>query len=152
MNYIQRNTSEVDFYTSMSDVARWLDINLKDYDWHISDIEGAWLDLDDPSWLEGEELASKLEEFDYQFVWAVISVFPKGSKPFVSDKPFADGNHEFWNGNPEKQLQDSLFEIVCWDSSATLFIGLPEHLAIKLQANAPGIKDLNKENEQRKNS
>lgn len=51
MNYIQENTSEVDFYTSMNDVARWPEIDLKDYDWHISDIDGAWPELDDPSWV-----------------------------------------------------------------------------------------------------
>jgi len=133
----------------MNDVTRWLEIDLKDYDWHISDIEGAWSELDDPSWLRGEELSTKLKEFDCQFVWAVISAFPKGTEPFTTDKPYADGNPRFWEGEPEKQLQDSLFEIVCWDSSATLFIGLPNDLGEKLVANAPGIKDLNKENRQR---
>ncbi|WP_444930922.1 hypothetical protein ACJJIF_03820 [Microbulbifer sp. SSSA002] len=149
MNYIQENTSEVGFYTNMKDVAHWLGINLKDYDWHISDIEGAWPELDDPSWVEGEKLVEKLEEFDYQFVWSVISAFPKGTESFTTDKPFADGNPDFWQGEPEKQLKDSLFEIVCWDSSATLFIGLPDVLGKKLVTNAPGIKDLNKENRQR---
>lgn len=149
MNYIQENTSKVDFYTSINDVARWLEIDLKDYDWHISDIEGAWPELDDPSWVCGEELALKLKEFDYQFVWSVISAFPKGTEPFTTDTPIADGNPEFWKGEPEKQLQDSLFEIVCWDSSATLFIGLPDVLGKRLVANAPGIKDLNKENRRR---
>ncbi|EOW9550263.1 hypothetical protein ACO11T_001429 [Vibrio fluvialis] len=149
MNYIQENTSEVDFYTSMNDVAHWLEIDLKDYDWHISDIEGAWPELNDPSWVRGEELAAKLDEFNYQFVWSVISAFPKGTKPFTTDKPFADGNSEFWEGEPEKQLKNALFEIVCWDSSATLFIGLTDALGKKLLANAPGIKDLNKENKQR---
>ena len=150
MNYIQENTQEVDFYTSLKDIAQWLKIDLKDYDWHISDIDGAWPELNDPSWVRGEELASKLEGFDYQFVWAVVSAYPKGTEPFTSEKPYADGNPEFWKGVPEKQLKDSLFEIVCWDSSATLFIGLPEELGSNLVYNAPGIRDLNKENECRK--
>lgn len=149
MNYIQENAPEVVFYTSMNDVARWLEIDLKSYDWHISDIEGAWPELDDPSWVRGETLSEKLKAFDCQFVWSVISAFPKGTEPFTTDKPFADGNPEFWVGKPEKQLQYSLFEIVCWDSSATLFIGLPYALGKKLVANAPNIKDLNKENRRR---
>ena len=150
MNYIQENTSKVDFYTSLKDVARWLEIELKDYDWHISDIEGAWPELDDPSWVLGEVLAAKLEEFDYQFVWSVVSAFPKGADPFTTEIPYADGNPKFWEGVPEKQLKNSLFEIVCWDSSATLFIGLSNELSNKLLSNAPGIKDLNKLNEHRK--
>ncbi|MDN3612585.1 hypothetical protein ACODM8_18775 [Vibrio ostreicida] len=149
MNYIQENTSKVRFYTSMNDVARWLEIDLEDYDWHISDIEGAWPELDDPSWVRGEALSSKLQEYDYQFVWSVISAFPKNTEPFTTDEPFADGNQGFWQGEPEKQLKNSLFEIVCWDSSATLFIGLSDVLGNKLVANAPGVKDLNKENAQR---
>lgn len=150
MNYIQEKTSEVRFHTSMNDVARWLEINLEDYDWHISDIEGGWPELDDPSWVYGENMTSKLKEFDYQFVWSVISAFPKGTKPFTTDKPFADGNSDFWEGEPEKQLKQSLFEIVCWDSSATLYIGLSDEFGKRLVANAPGIKDLNKENRRRR--
>jgi len=123
MNYIQKNAKKIEFYTSMINVARWLEIELKDYDWHIADIEGAWPELDDPSWVLGEMLSSKLNEFDYQFVWSVISAFPKGTEPFTSNKPFADGNPEFWKGEPKKQIQSALFEIVCWDSSEPYLLG-----------------------------
>ena len=149
MNYIQENAKSVRFYTSLLDVEKWLDIRLENYDWHIADIDGAWPELDDPCWIKGEDLKAKLDDFDYQFVWAVLSAYPKGSKKFLSDKPYADGNPEFWQGSPQKQLKDALFEIVCWDSGATLFIGLPLELGDKLIKNAPGIKDLDKENEQR---
>lgn len=133
----------------MRDVARWLEIKLEDYDWHISDIEGAWPELNDPSWVRGEDLALKLKAFDYQFVWAVISAFPKGTEPFTTGQPYAEGNLDFWEGEPEKQLENAYFEIVCWDSSVTLFIGLPDNLGRKLVANAPCVKNLNKENNQR---
>ena len=150
MNYIQEKAKGVGFYTSLRDVGAWLEINLSDYDWNISDIDGAWPELDDPSWIRGEDLAAKLNEYDYQFVWAVLSAFPKSTEPFTTDEPFADGNSDFWEGEPKKkQLKNSEFEIVCWDSSATLFIGLPDSLGITLLANAPGIKDLNKENRKR---
>ncbi|CAM3206531.1 hypothetical protein [Vibrio neptunius] len=150
MNYIQEKAKGIDFYTSLINVENWLEISLSDYDWHISDIDGAWPELDDPSWVTGQELAAKISEFDYQFSWAVISAFPKGTRPFTTDEPFADGNSIFWEGIPEKQLKNAVFEIVCWDSSATLFIDLPSDLAKNLVANAPSIKDLNKVNGQRK--
>mgnify|MGYP001554841035 CR=1 FL=1 len=143
MNYIQKNAKGVKFYTSLKNVESWLGISLSDYDWHISDIEGAWPELEDPSWITGENLAAKLNEYDYQFVWAAISAFPKGTKPFISDVPYADGNPDFRQGTPQKQLSNSLFEIVCWDSSATLFIGLNEKLSSNLLNNAAGIKNLN---------
>ncbi|MGR6872466.1 hypothetical protein ACU6U9_09190 [Pseudomonas sp. HK3] len=52
-----------------------------------ADIEGAWPELNDPSWVRGEDLALKLKAFDYQFVWAVISAFPKGTEPFTTGQP-----------------------------------------------------------------
>ncbi len=149
MNYIQEKTNKVSLYTSLKDVEKWLNINLCDYDWHISDIEGAWDELEDPSWIQGSDLAEKLNEYDYQFVWAVLSAFPKGTKSFLTSEPYADGNPSFWKGVPQKQIKNSLFEIVCWDSSATLFIQLPKNLANNLLENAPGIKDLDYENERR---
>ena len=150
MNFIQENNKHVPWFTSLVDVLSWLEIKAEDFDWHFSDVDGGWEDLDDPSWVRGEELAEKLREYNYQFVWSVVSVYPKGTSPFTSQEPFADGNPEFWSGIPKKQLSDSLFEIVCWDSSATLFIGLPKELENCLMKNAPGIKNLNKENERRK--
>ncbi len=149
MNYIQENAKGVSFYTSLKDIEKWLGIDLSNYDWHISDIDGGWPELNDPSWVTGEELSGKLNEYDYQFVWAVLSAYPKGTCPFINDKPYADDNPEFWSGSPSKQLNDSLFEIVCWDSSATLFIGLNESLSNNLVRSAPGIKDLDKENAKR---
>lgn len=146
MNLIQENTRKVNFYTSLRNIARWMEINLSDYDWHFSDIDGGWLPLEDPRWIKGEDLNSKIKEKDYQFIWAVISAYPKGSKLRLKEFPYADGNPDFWYGNPKKQLKDSLFEIVCWDGSATLFIGLPEELGKLIVKNAPGIKSLNEEN------
>jgi len=151
MNYIQENTSSVSWYTSLLDVFKWLEIEPESYDWHFSDIDGGWMGLnEDPCWVTGDELKVHLEPRDYQFIWSVISAFPRGTKPFTSEEPYADGNPQFWQGIPKKQLEESLFEIICWDSSATLFIELPEELQHSLLRNAPGIKDLNKENELRK--
>ncbi len=150
MNYIQEKSRSVPWFTSLTDVFNWLEIKAEDYDWHFSDVDGGWDELDDPSWVKGEDLAKNLADFNYQFVWSVVSAYPKGTAPFASEKPYADGNPEFWSGVPNKQLSDSLFEIVCWDSSATLYIELPVGLSEKLLKNAPDIKDLNKENELRK--
>lgn len=150
MNYIQANSRRIPWFTNLVDVFDWLEIKAEDYDWHFSDVEGGWSELSDPSWVKGEELAKNLAIFNYQFDWAVISAYPKGTTPFTSEKPYADGNPEFWSGIPKKQLSDSLFEIVCWDSSATLFIDLPLNMQQKLLKNAPDIKDLNKQNKLRK--
>ncbi len=146
MNLIQENTKEVNFYTSLRNVEKWLEINLEDYDWHFSDVDGEWTPLEDPMWVTGKELKSKIKEYDYQFVWAVISAYPSGSQPRLSNAPYANGNPNFWTGIPKKQLRDSIFEIICWDSSATLFIGLPDKLAQRVLKNAPEITNLDELN------
>ncbi|WP_459211937.1 hypothetical protein [Aquimarina rhabdastrellae] len=145
MNLILENTREVEYYTSLKIIEKWMEIELSDYDWHFSDIEGGW-GIQDPSWITGQELKSKIHEYDYQFVWAVISAYPLGTKPKLNPNPYADGNPDFWTASAQKQLEDALFEIVCWDGSATLFIGLPDELGVKICKNAPGIKNLDEFN------
>lgn len=151
MNLIQANTEYVKWYTNLRNVAKWLNIGIDDYSWHMSDLEiyPHWEGFSDPCWRTGKELRKYVEEHNPQFIWAVLSTFPKDCKPFLSHKPYADMNPDFWTGTPQKQLEDSLFEIVCFDSSCTLFIGLPENLSRNLINNAPGILDLNRENEKR---
>lgn len=146
MNLIQENTNDVKWFTSLREVEKWMEINLEEFDWHFSNIDGGWTPLEDPRWVTGQELKSKINEFDYQFNWAVISAFPSGTTPRLSQEPFADGNPDFWKGIPKKQLEDSLFEIVCWDSSATLWIGLSDELGMRVLKNAPGIIDLDELN------
>lgn len=148
MNLIQENTEDLEFFTSLRDVEKWLDISLEDYDWHFSDVDGAWMTSGGPEWLTGKQLNSKIKAYNYQFLWAVISAFPTGSPPRLNNLPFADCNPNFWRGSPQKQLEDSLFEIVCWDGTATLFIGLPDELGRRVYKNAPGIKDLDQKNKE----
>lgn len=146
MNLIVENERSIRFYTSLLDVERWLEIDLKEFDWHLSDIDGGWPGITDPSWITGSGLVEKLKEYDYQFIWGVLSAFPAGSEPRLNPEPYAEENPGLWRGSPGKQLQEALFEVVCWDSSATLFIGLPENLAVNAMKNVPGIKDLDKFN------
>ncbi len=142
MNYIQENDSSIAYCTYLSEVFKYLELKPEDYDWHFSDVEvnSGWLDLGDPFWITGQQLASRLAKNNYQFFWAVISAFPKGTTPFTSEAPYADGNPDFWTGNAKKQLKESLFEIVCWDSCATLFIELPADLSKNLLRNSPAVK------------
>ncbi len=153
MNLIQEDSDQIKSFTDLGKVANWLGIELKDYDWHLADAQfyPTWKDFTDPCWVKGEKLSAHITKFNPQFIWAVLSAFPKNSPPILSDQPHADMNPTFWSGIPERQLRTSIFEIVCWDSSATLFIDLPEDLGKRLLANAPGTKDLNEENERRMN-
>jgi hypothetical protein len=120
----------------------------QDYDWYVSDIETNFtperLVVGD-QWICGEELASLIQKQDIQFIWAVFSAVPKGSRPTVSKPPYVEGNPDYWNGkDPAPQLEGAIFEIACWDSSATILINLPEHAQRAFMANYSDTQPLGK--------
>jgi hypothetical protein len=130
MNLILEKTNQVLYFTNMREVLVAASISAADYDWYISDVETNYGPAKEFSlgdcWVSGEELADILQRKDLQFNWAVFSAVPKGFRSVVMNPPYADGNSEYWNGQDiAPQLVSALFEIVCWDSSATILIGLP---------------------------
>lgn len=106
-------------------------LSARDFDWYISDLETNLIISElrnGDDWISGDVLEHVLNTPGLQFIWAVFSAFAPGTGGFeVADPPSADGNGRYWRApNVQPQLDGALFEIVCWDSSATLLIGLPE--------------------------
>ena len=136
MNLILENTDQVRFFTDMRKVFAAAEIAPQDYDWYVSDIETNFTPEGfsaDDQWMHGEGLASLLSTHDIQFIWAVFSAVAKGSRPTVSEPPYVEGNPGYWNGrDPTPQLNGALFEIACWDSSATILINLPNTHSVRL--------------------
>ncbi|MBU2872661.1 hypothetical protein [Marinobacter salexigens] len=129
MNLILEKTSQVTFFTNMREVIEALGIKCSDYDWYVSDVETNGYPFEE-GWHSGEELESRLEWDDIQFIWAVFSAFPKGVRAEVRQTPYVEGNSFYWDGSePRPQLEGANFEIACWDSSATILIGLKSKLA-----------------------
>jgi len=129
------------------------------YDWLISDLKCSWLPwmtnesakvderfLTRALLLDGKELLRILSSNEIQFRWAVFSALGAGSKPAMIDLPFADGNPNFWRGSPAPQLNGANFEIVCWDSSRVLMIGVGEDVAAEFKAFFAETVDLDEYN------
>lgn len=113
----------------MKDVFHALQVNCTEFDWYISDIETNGYAIPE-GWCSGKKLKGIIEANDVQFIWAVFNAFEVGTRFNVSKKPYSDGNPEYWNGsNPKPQLESSKFEIACWDSSATILIGVTSEQA-----------------------
>ena len=124
MNLILERTDQVRFFTNMREVIAALGISCSDYDWYVSDIETNGFQFAE-GWYSGGELESQIASDDIQFIWAVFNAFPKGVRVEVREAPFVDGNPHYWNGSePRPQLDGASFEIACWDSSATILVGL----------------------------
>jgi hypothetical protein len=133
MNLILEKTDQVRWFTNMREVFDAADIAPQDYDWYVSDIETNWTPpgfspID--QWLSGDALASFLREHEVQFIWAVFSAVPKGFRSTLLSAPYVEGNPSYWSREePAPQLDGALFEIACWDSSATILINLPAQAA-----------------------
>lgn len=129
MNVILEHSKQVNWYTDMAATFAATGVNPRRFDWYVSDVETnvsvARLSHGD-TWIAGDELAALLET-RIQFIWAVFSAFPLGMRVAVDDAPFADGNPAFWQ-SPQvaPQLPGACFEVVCWDSSATILVGVSE--------------------------
>ena len=134
MNLILEKTKQVKFFTNMREVFVALDIGCSDYDWYVSDLETNGYPVAE-GWHSGEELEITINQNDIQFIWAVFSAFPRGMRTEVKDQPYVYDNPTYWNGSePTPQLKGAAFEIVCWDSSATILIGIQPKLANNFMA------------------
>lgn len=129
MNLILERTDRVHFYTDMRVVLDAVGLRASDFDWYLSDVETNYYDTDfssDERWVSGIELEEFLKLHTVQFIWAVFSAFPVGYRREIAEAPYVDDNPRYWQGiEVLPQLNDPLFEIVCWDSSATILISLP---------------------------
>lgn len=146
MNLILEKTDQVPYFTNMRLVFRALGISAANYDWYVSDIETNYYGSDFSSkdqWLSGEALHEFLERNEVQFIWAVFSAVPKGFRSSFQNSPFIEGNPSYWSGKElSPQLDGALFEIACWDSSATILVGLPpeaEASFIKIYSDARSL-------------
>ena len=150
MNLILENSPDVPYFTDVSATLRTLGVEPEAYDWHLSDVECS---MSVPElaagcqWLTGNELSQLLKRAPIQFIWGVLSAFAPGVRPVVDVAPFADSNPDFWRiPDCPPQLPGAALEIVCWDSSATLLIGISEEMADKFVHAFPDAKPLTSAN------
>jgi hypothetical protein len=132
LNIILERTDQVRFFTNMRLVFAALGVSAADFDWFVSDIETNYYGTDFTSedrWIDGEALQNFIDQNEVQFIWAVFSAVPKGVRTAVTKVPYIEGNKDYWNGSEmPPQLPGALFEVACWDSSATILVGLSPEL------------------------
>lgn len=146
MNLILEKAGLVPWYTNMRDVLEAAGIAAQDYDWYVSDIETNRRPpgfSPDDQWFTGAELAAFLNAYEVQFIWAVFSAVPRGFRPLPAQAPYVEDNPRYWDGtDPGPQLEGALFEIACWDSSATILINLPEQAIHSFVTRYPDTRPL----------
>lgn len=145
MNLVLESSERVPFYTDMRSTLTAMGVEASAYDWFVSDVETnvavPTLDLGD-IWVTGDELSRMLAR-DIQFIWGVFSAVPRGIRFDVPVPPAADGNSSFWQPpEVQPQLEGACFEIVCWDSSATVLVGVSPKQAERFLTTYPEAKPL----------
>lgn len=121
-----------EYYTRMSKVfAAIKDEQLK-YNWLITDCTCYPQDANfaevlskEYAWLTGEELTNIIKTEDFQWIWAVLSGFPKSvslEEVLKYKLPCADGFAGFWKLPLSIQHPLADVEILPWDSSLVLVI------------------------------
>ena len=146
------------WYTDLYPLFSRVESVVRKHTWHWSDVDvNARLpvacDHRGSCWIEGDNLFEFVRRRP-QFCWSVLSAIPAELSQVAmeaNDVPFADGNRGFWEGSPNPQHPMAVFEIVCWDSSATLLIGADEHLAEAFRSAYPDAVDLDAKNQLRSN-
>jgi hypothetical protein len=107
------------------DVMAGLNAEVAAYDWHISNLTPvAWPGGPEPGWIRGSELATRLAGKPVQFFFAVFDAVPIGARPAMAEEPWADGNTDIWEPDAVPQISGALFEIIYFDVSDVLLIGL----------------------------
>jgi hypothetical protein len=144
MNVSLDDSTAVSYFTDMKTTLDAAEIKTTDFEWYVSDLETNYaLDALPAStgWMSGQQLEEVLATPDLQFIWAIFSAFPRGTKFEVAEEPSADGNPQYWlNANLKPQLPGALFEVVSWDGSAILLVGVPEHSGLAFMHKYPQAK------------
>lgn len=145
MNIVLENSEKVACCTDMAAIFLAMDVDPRAYDWYVSDMEtNATVPLLDEGdvWVTGDELGDLLGE-QIQFIWGVFSAFLPGVRAAVNVAPAADGNRNFWRPpDVSPQVPGACFEVVCWDSTATLLVGVSPSQAAGLLRAYPYAKPL----------
>ena len=139
-------------FTDMQYIFAALGQRQRDYNWLITDADctaatPAFAALLEQNyvWLTGEELTAMVAQENFQWIWAVLSGFPKHitqEEVLAYPLPAAIGYTGFWHNPLTLQHPLAEVEIVPWDSSATLFLSRDAELVTAFRRAIAGSQDL----------
>lgn len=135
---------EGDCLPGLPEILTAMRISGADFMWYLADVEAStWPQHIHDCWISGSDLMATWVPNETQFIWGVLDAFPGGRTIQVKERPCADGNQSLWTGQPlTPQLDGAAFEIVYWDSSYVLLIGLTAEHATSVMDELPRAKPL----------
>lgn len=162
METLLEGCREMPFFTDLRLVFRAIGDRQTEFNWLVTDLEYVSLGSHGkhappfvgagPHWLSGSELSGLVADNEIQFVWAVLSGFPRGvtlDLAHLEVEPYADGNPGFWEVSPRIQHPLAVVEIVCWDSTSTLLFCQDRTIGESFRRYFPEAVDLTEYNRAR---
>lgn len=142
-------------YTLIKEVLMNLELNMKEYNWLITDIEAYPQSneinnfINDKSYviLSTKELMNILNKEDFQWIWAVFSAIPSEytkEEILQYELPYIqpiDKEYNPFGGNPKIQHPLAEVEIGAWDSSGMFIVTDDESLLRKFKIHYPLSKE-----------
>lgn len=126
----------------------WLITSYECYPQNIQNIEklsGDWC------WITGNELTHMVELEDFQWVWGVLTAFPKEivmEEVLKYKFPQADGYRGFWENPISMQHPLGKIEIVAWDGTIMLVISEEKNIVDCISSRISEVENLETYNEQ----
>ncbi len=137
MNLIIKDSSQMPWHTDIKLIFDALDGRQRECNWLITAHDcfccssAERIFNDEIVWLTGDELTDIVTNNNIQFVWGILSAFDKSIDIDIDNlsvEPTFEGEWHYGGENVHPQHPLAVAEIVCVDSSYTIFISKDEDL------------------------
>lgn len=139
-------------YTDLRQILEAIEDELDDYNFLVTDFQTNFLE-DKPEefllekdylFIKGRELYRIVKNYDIQWIWGVFTAIYKDLEEDHISRNFPKSNSEaYWKGDLAIEYPEGVFQIIAWDSSASLFVSDEDSISEKFLQSFPDALDLN---------
>lgn len=160
MNLIIKDSLQMPFHTDIKLIFDALEGRQREFNWLITGHEcfcwpsGEDIFNEEIILLSGDELTDIVTHNNIQFVWGILSAFSKSTDIDINNLsviPTFEGEWKYGGGDVHPQHPLAIAEIVCVDSSYTLFLSKDEDLSNRFLRHYSDAQDLHQWNRKLKN-
>lgn len=155
MNLIIKDSSQMPIHTNIKLIFDALEGRQREFNWLITEHECYGWSSDDDVFkeeivlLSGDELTDIVTRNQIQFVWGILSAFDKSTDIDINNLsviPTFDGRWKYGGEDVQIQHPLAIAEIVCVDSSYTIFLSKDEDLSNRFLKHYSDAQDLHQWN------
>lgn len=159
MNLIIKDSSQMPYHTDIKLIFDALEGRQREFNWLITAHDcfccpsGKRIFNDEIVWLTGDELTDIITHNSIQFVWGILSAFDKSIDIDIDNlsvEPTFEGEWPYGRENVNPQHPMAIAEILCVDSSYTIFLSKDEDLSDRFLKYYSDAQDLHQWHEKLK--